>query len=117
MEFLGLATIGQTGSYFSLAAARLGVMACRLGFRGLSGSFARLGADLRDSRREVELLREENEILSEAAAPLIHDAPARERFAFIHARHDRVAVKRLCRILATEPAHYHAWSTAKPGRD
>lgn len=46
---------------------------------------------------EIEDLRGENEILREAVPPLIHRAPARERFAFVHARRNRFGVKRLCR--------------------
>ena len=34
--------------------------------------------------------------LCEAAEPLIHYAPARERFAFVHARRGRFSVNRLC---------------------
>jgi len=48
-----------------------------------------LREELRRCTREVRNLRGENEILREAAEPLIHDAPARERFAFIDERRGR----------------------------
>ena len=58
-----------------------------------------------------------NEVLREAAAPLIHQAPARERFVFIHAHRGRFGLRRLCRILVTESANYQAWVRAKLGRE
>ena len=66
--------------------------------------------DLRRAKREVRALRRENEILREAAEQLIHQAPARERFAFIHARRDRFSAKLLRRVLVTDGANYRAWS-------
>jgi hypothetical protein len=71
----------------------------RTDHRELVAVNAELRGEVRRLRREVERLRVENEILREAAAPLIHQAPACERFAFIHRLRDRFAVKRLCRIL------------------
>jgi len=44
---------------------------------------AELRAELRRLRCELERLRVENEVLHEAARPLVHQAPAHERFAFI----------------------------------
>ena len=62
---------------------------------------ARLRAELRDSRRDVRHLRIENEILRDAAEPLIHHAPARERFVFIHAHRDRFSILRVPITVAT----------------
>lgn len=70
---------------------------------------ARTREELRASRRESENLRRENQILREAAQPLIHHAPAGERFAFIHERRDRFSAKLLCRVLVTDSANYRAW--------
>jgi putative transposase len=56
------------------------------------------------------------EILRDAAAPLIHHAPAHERFTFVHARRDRFSLKQLCRILLTDRAHYRAWAKAATSR-
>ena len=59
----------------------------------------------------------ENEILREAAEPLIHRAPARERFAFVQRLRDRFSVKRLCRILVTDRGSFYAWVRAQGRRD
>jgi hypothetical protein len=77
---------------------------------------AELRAEMRRLRRELEWLRIENEVLHEAAAPLIHQAPARERFAFIHRLRDRFMVKRLCRILVTDRCNYYLWTRAEARR-
>jgi putative transposase len=77
--------------------------------RELSATVASLRSELHCCRRAIRNLQCENEILREAAAPLIHQAEARERFAFIHARRGRFAVKLMCRILVTDGANYHAW--------
>jgi transposase InsO family protein len=76
-----------------------------------------MGVELRDQRREIQRLREENEVLREAAESLIHHAPARERFAFIHRLRDRFGIRRLCRILATDHSNYYAWVRANARRD
>jgi hypothetical protein len=54
---------------------------------------AQVRAQLHRVERENRSLHCENEALREAADSLIHQAPARERFAFIHARRDRFSVK------------------------
>jgi transposase InsO family protein len=77
---------------------------------------AELQVELRRSRRELERLRVENEILREAAEPLIHRAAARERFAFIQRLRDRFAVKRLCRILVTDRGSFYTWARAQDRR-
>jgi transposase InsO family protein len=59
----------------------------------------------------------ENEVLQEAAEPLIHGAPAHERFAFIHRLRNRFTVKRLCRILVTDRSNYYLWTRAQAWRD
>ena len=83
----------------------------------LVDEIARLNAELRHSRRVIQHLRIENEVLREAAEPLIHHASARERFVFIHARRERFSIRRLCRVLATDHSNYHAWVRALAGRD
>ena len=88
----------------------------RANCRDLVAAVAELREDLRRCERENEKLRRENEILREAAAPLIHHAPARERFAFIHARRDRFAAKLLCKVLITDGANYRAWVRGRPTR-
>lgn len=50
-----------------------------------------------------------NQVLREAAEPLIHHASARERFAFVHQRRDRFSAKLLCQVLVTDGANYRAW--------
>jgi putative transposase len=77
--------------------------------RDLAAVLAQAREELRRSRREILTLSRENEILREAAAPLIHQAAARERFAFIHAWRDRFSVKLLCRTMVTDHANYFAW--------
>ncbi|MBR7830688.1 hypothetical protein KDK95_30580 [Actinospica sp. MGRD01-02] len=62
----------------------------------------RLREELKQHRRELEWLREENEIPRQAAEPLIHLAPARERFAFIHRLRGKSSIKRMCRVLVTD---------------
>lgn len=49
----------------------------------------------------------ENDLLHEAAQPLIHHAPAHERFAFIHRLRGRFTAKRLCRILVIDRSNYY----------
>ena len=80
--------------------------------RDLEIALAQTRDELRRSRREIQDLRSENEILREAAEPLIHHAAARDRFAFIHARRDRFGAKRLCRVLLTDSGNYFAWVRA-----
>lgn len=81
--------------------------------RELSATVAALLSELRCCRREIRNLRCESEILREAAATLIHQAEARERFAFIHARRGRFAVKLMCRVLVTDSANYRAWCATR----
>ena len=88
-------------------------MPCHLSRSELVDEIARLRAELRNSRREVHHLRIENEILRDAAEPLIHHAPARERLVFIHARRDRFSIRRLCQVLVTDHSDYHAWVRAR----
>jgi hypothetical protein len=73
--------------------------------------------ELRRLERELQYLRCENEILREAAAPLIHEAAAHERFAFIHARRDRFTAKMMCRILVTDGGNYRAWTRNQDKRE
>src|SRR5581483_9454855 len=72
-------------------------------------ALAQAREELRRSLRENRNLRCENQVLREAAEPLAHHAPTRERFAFIHERRDRFSVKLLCRVLVTDGANYRAW--------
>jgi putative transposase len=88
----------------------------RLSRRDLAAALAQTRDELRRSKRELQKLHCENEILREAAEPLIHHAAARERFAFIHARRDRFGVKRLCRALVADSSNYFAWVRAQAKR-
>lgn len=88
----------------------------QLSRRDLAAALAQARAELRRSKREIQHLRRENEILSEAAEPLIHHAAPRDRFAFIHARRARFGVKRLCRALLTDSSNYVAWVRAQSKR-
>jgi putative transposase len=83
----------------------------------LQSAIALLRAELRLGRREIERLRVEVGILRDAAEPLIHQAPARERFAFIHARRERYSVNRLCQVLVADRCNYHAWTRAQARRE
>ena len=83
----------------------------------LAAANADLRAELRRLRRELERLRVESAVLHEATEPLIHRAPAHERFAFIHRLRDRFTVKRLCRILVTDRSKYYLWTRAQGRRD
>jgi putative transposase len=87
-------------------------MPCRLSRRDYAAALAQARDELRRSKREVENLRREDEILREGAEPLIHHAVACDRFAFIHARRGRFGVKRLCRVLVTDSGNYFAWVRA-----
>lgn len=75
----------------------------------LAVALAEAREELRRSWRENRNLRREVQVLREAAEPLIHHAPARERFAFIHERRDRFSGRLLCRVLVTDGANYRAW--------
>ena len=76
-----------------------------------------LHLELRAQRREIQRLREENEVLREVAEALIHHAPAGERFAFVYRLRARFGIRRLCRILVTDHSNYHAWVRANARRD
>jgi len=82
----------------------------------LASAVAELREELRRSRRQNLKLRLENEVLRDAAQPLIHDAAARERFAFIHARRERFSIRLLCRVLVTDRSNYHGWVRAEAKR-
>jgi putative transposase len=80
----------------------------RVSRRDLEAALADARGQLRRQEREPRDLREEADVLREAAETLIHHAPARERFAFIHRFRDRFAARRICRIIATNHAGYFA---------
>lgn len=88
------------------------IMPRRPSIRDLASAVAELRGELRRCERENRDLRRENEVLREAAAPLIHQAAARERFAFIHARRERFSVRLLCRVLITDRCNYRGWIRA-----
>ena len=100
----------------SFPASYVIMSAVRPSRRDLEAVIAQLREELRRRRREVKQLRVENEILREAAEPLIHQAPARERFAFVHARRDRFSVYRMCQVLETDSCNYHGWVRAQARR-
>ena len=77
---------------------------------------ADLRAEVRQLRRDLDRLRVENEVLHEAAEPLIYQASARERFAFIHRMRHRLTVKSLCRIMVTDRINYYLWTRAEARR-
>jgi putative transposase len=100
-----------------VAAEFLLVPDCRRDHRDLTATIDCLLVELREHRREIQRLRVENEALREAAEPLVHRAPAHERFAFVHRLRERFGVRRLCRILLTDHSNYHAWVRAQIRRD
>jgi hypothetical protein len=81
-----------------------------------AAALAQAHRELCRREREIQNLRRENEILREAAQPLIHHAAARDRFAFVHAHRVRFGVKRLCRALVTDSSNYFAWVRAQSKR-
>lgn len=89
---------------------------CRPSRRELEAVVAQLRSEARRYRREIQRLRVDNEILREAAEPLIHHAPARERFAFVERLRDRFSVKRLCRVTATDRGSFYGWVRAQVRR-
>jgi hypothetical protein len=101
----------------SIAAESFLIPARRRDHRELKAAVGHLRTELREQRREIQRLRVENEVLREAAQPLIHHAPARKRFAFIHRLRGRFGIRWLCRILVTDHSNYHAWvrATARRG--
>ena len=92
-------------------------MSRRIDRRELMVVNAELRAENRRLRREVERLRVENEVLHEAAEPLIYQGAAHERFAFVHRLRSRFTVKRLCRILVIDRSNYYLWTRAQARRD
>ena len=84
--------------------------------RDLEVALADARGQLRRHERELQTLREEADVLREAAETLIHHAPARERFAFVHELRDRFPARRICRIIATDHAGYFAWARAEKTR-
>jgi transposase InsO family protein len=93
------------------------IMARRSGIQQLTTTEAQLHVELCRLRSELEQVRTDREILWGAAGPLIHLAPARERFAFIHAYRDQFSVRRLCRLLITDRSNYRAWVHAQVTRE
>lgn len=90
---------------------------CRSNRRELEAVIAHMRSEARRHRREIQHPRVENEVLREAAHPLIHHAPARERFAFIDRLRDRFSVKRLCRVTITDRGSFYSWVRAQARRD
>jgi hypothetical protein len=84
--------------------------------RDFAAALVQAHSKLRRREREIENLRRANEILREAAQPLIHHAAARDRFAFVHAHRVRFGVKRLCRALVTDSGNYFARIRAQSKR-
>ena len=84
--------------------------------RDLEAALANAHGQLRRHERELQKVREEADVLREAAETLIHHAPARERFAFVHELRDRFPVRRICRIIATDHSSYFAWARAEKTR-
>jgi hypothetical protein len=91
-------------------------MPYRTSRRDLEAALADARAQLRRRERELQTLREEADILREAAETLIHHAPARERFRFVHELRDRIPARRTCRIIATDHSSYFAWARAEKSR-
>jgi putative transposase len=112
------ARFGNTAWSIWIATAESLLMpARRSDHRDLTATIGYLRVELREQRREIQRLRAENEVLREAAEPLIHHAPARERFAFVHRLRGRFGVRWLCRILVTDHGNYFAWVRAMTRRD
>jgi transposase InsO family protein len=86
---------------------------CSVKSRDLAAENAELRGALRRVHRELERVQGEHEILSEAAAGLIHAAPARDRFAFIHELRERFSIRRLCRVLVTDRRNYRLWARSQ----
>jgi transposase InsO family protein len=86
-----------------VSAAGFLVVPRRVDHRELVAVTAELRAEARRVRRELEWLWIENEVLREVAAPLNHQAAARERFAFIHGLRNRFVVPDLIRRDFTAP--------------
>ena len=84
--------------------------------RDLEAALADARGQLRRHERELHTLREEADVLREAAETLIHHAPARQRFAFVHVLRDRFPARRICRIIATDHSSYFAWARAEKTR-
>src|SRR5437588_4140509 len=103
--------VGRDAAGFSI------MCASRPSRRDLEAVVAQLRSEVRQHRREIQHLRTENEILREAAEPLIHRAAARERFSFIDRLRDRFSVKRLCRIMITDRGSFYGWVRARARRD
>jgi transposase InsO family protein len=97
-------------------AAGFVVASRRFDHRELQAVNAELRAELRRLRRELDRRRVENAVLHEAAQPLIHQAPARDRLGFIHRLRNRFTVKRLCRILVADRSNYYLWTRAEARR-
>ena len=93
------------------------VVSRRSGYSELTAADAQLRAEIRRLRSELEQVRADHEILREAAAALIHLAPAHERFAFIHAHRERFNVRRLCRVLITDRSNFRTWVHAQVARE
>jgi transposase InsO family protein len=95
-----------------VSAAGFLVVPRRVDHRELVAVTAELRAEARRVRRELEWLWIENEVLREVAAPLNHQAVARERFAFIHGSPESV------RGSGSDPARFHgADAGAEADRD
>jgi hypothetical protein len=87
----------------------------------LETALADVRGQLRRHERDLQTLRQEADVLREAAETLILHAPARERFAFVHELRDRFQGRWICRIIATDHSGYrlptarrHAPRTANP---
>ena len=98
-------------------------MPSRSSRRDLLSVLAQLRGELHRCRCEIEDLQVENIQGGErtcrhheAAQPLIHHAPARERFTFIDRLRDRSSVKQLCRVTVTDRGSFYSWVRAQVRR-
>lgn len=91
-------------------------MPSRASCRDLEAALAIAREKVRRQERELQALRGEADVLREAAQTLIHHAPARDRFEFVHGLRDRYPVSQICRIIATDHSSYFSWIRAEKNR-